>query len=310
MPNSLGVAGSKQAILELGFCFLCLLAIEFGVTGPSSFVSLNPNPFWIPVILGSAQYGATAGIVCTFVASILSYLGGLPEPKAGADFYERYLYMWRDPTLWLITSLVVGQIQQRQMSRWNALRESHEQIELERQEIASYCEKLEGRYRTLERKIATGETINSVASRLLELRNSSPESQNAAFRKLISLCLGPCSYCVCLGSGSGTTKWLTECPPKSYEALLATYQQVYDALKKERQILSVLDSAATPLQSALFATPIFDRHTGNLLGVLFITAMEPDAIDERSEAALKLLAMELSEAAGHVVGTRMERLRV
>ena len=66
-----------RGIGELAFFAVAFLAWEWAVPGEANLTALSPQPFWIPVILLSAKYGTTSGLIAAGLAVALSIATGL-----------------------------------------------------------------------------------------------------------------------------------------------------------------------------------------------------------------------------------------
>lgn len=125
-----------MAYVELAIAIVLLMAIDY-LTGPmDGFEQVNPNPYWIPILLLAVQYGVFEGLIAAIVATVVSLLSGIdPEfyqlmldqgPQAalgrasGASFgsftNEDYLIAWdyaAQPLLWVISALMFGLLRER-----------------------------------------------------------------------------------------------------------------------------------------------------------------------------------------------------
>jgi GGDEF domain-containing protein len=129
-----------MAYVELLMAVALLVGLDYAFAPFDGFDSVNPNPYWIPVLLLSVQYGVfeglTAAALCTF-ASLLSgvdpgFFAVLMEqgPSAaldrasGASFdtftNEDYLIAWTyaaQPLLWVVSALLLGLLRERLRQR-------------------------------------------------------------------------------------------------------------------------------------------------------------------------------------------------
>ncbi|WP_416896494.1 MAG: GAF domain-containing protein [Minwuia sp.] len=128
------------AYLELVIGIALLLAIDYAFGSMDGFETLNPNPYWIPIILLSVQYGVFEGLIAAVVCAVVSILSGIDpdiyqlilsegpgaalDRAAGASFEtftnEDYLIAWdyaAQPLLWVITALFIGLLRERLRER-------------------------------------------------------------------------------------------------------------------------------------------------------------------------------------------------
>jgi hypothetical protein len=89
---------------------LCLVIWYFRTLIPGSDIGAGslPNPFWIPVLLMSGQYGIMGGLFATVAASAMLLISGLPVRGATQDFYAYAGIVAAAPCAWLATALILG----------------------------------------------------------------------------------------------------------------------------------------------------------------------------------------------------------
>lgn len=128
------------AYFELFLAIAILFGLDVVFAPIDGFDLVNPNPYWIPVLLLSVQYGVfeglTAAVLCTFV-SLLSGVdpdffavlmeqgpGAALDRASGASFdtftNEDYLVAWAyaaQPLLWVISALFLGLLRERLRQR-------------------------------------------------------------------------------------------------------------------------------------------------------------------------------------------------
>ncbi len=135
------------AYLELIGFIGVLVAIDYLFQPMDGFENVNPNPYWIPVILLSVQYGVFEGLTAAVAASLASLLSGvdpgffqlLMDQGPGAAFdrasgssfetftNEDYLIAWEyasQPILWIVSALFVGLLRER-------LRQRNQELEID-----------------------------------------------------------------------------------------------------------------------------------------------------------------------------------
>lgn len=132
--------------LEMLGLFGVLVAIDIFLTAKfDAFYELNPNPYWIPVLLMAVNYGAGPGLVAALIASFISFAGQIDplivrtvldegpmaawqQVTAGSFTTfsnEDYLVVWDYvvmPLLWLMTALGLGLLRERLKDREHELR--------------------------------------------------------------------------------------------------------------------------------------------------------------------------------------------
>jgi hypothetical protein len=92
-----------ESIALIAFFALIDLKFPQGVFGFS--------PYWIPVVLITAQYGSRGGLLVTLTATAASYGLHGPSRLASQDFYDYAAALVGQPCSWLVYSLALGGLQ-------------------------------------------------------------------------------------------------------------------------------------------------------------------------------------------------------
>lgn len=74
------------------------------------FLGLEPHPFGLAVLLVAAQYGTAEAAATSIIASAALLVFNLPEQSFDQNQNAWLQGIFRDPLLWLTTSLVLGEI--------------------------------------------------------------------------------------------------------------------------------------------------------------------------------------------------------
>jgi polysaccharide biosynthesis protein PelD len=105
----------RVALIELALFFGVALWVDWALGNGQRFESVQPHPFWIPVLLLAIQYGTNEGVLAALAAAAALRGGNLPEQMISQDLYQ-YLYaMTREPILWLVAGVLVGELRMRQI---------------------------------------------------------------------------------------------------------------------------------------------------------------------------------------------------
>ena len=112
----------RSAWLEIALFIAAALLLDQFVFSGARFWDVAPHPFWILIVLVSAQYGTNEGLVATLVASAVLLAGNLPVQHIDQDLYA-YIFeiSWR-PMMWLVAAVVVGEISSRHLRERERLR--------------------------------------------------------------------------------------------------------------------------------------------------------------------------------------------
>lgn len=129
-----------MAYFELLLAVAILFGLDYAFAPLDGFETVNPNPYWIPVLLLAVQYGVFEGLTAALVCSAVSLLSGVDaafvdllleqgpgaalDRASGASFgtfsNEDYLVAWAyaaQPLLWVISALFIGLLRERLRQR-------------------------------------------------------------------------------------------------------------------------------------------------------------------------------------------------
>ncbi|WP_448189942.1 GAF domain-containing protein [Azospirillum sp. sgz301742] len=143
----------RAALLELVLFFGAALALDT-LTGGARFESVQPHPFWIPVLLLAVQYGTGEGVLAAMAATLALRVGNMPEQLISQDFYQ-YLYaVSREPILWLVAAVLLGELRMRQLREREELRAGLAAARRESDAIARSYRQLKTVKESLETRVA------------------------------------------------------------------------------------------------------------------------------------------------------------
>ncbi len=148
----LGVRTS--AWYEMIIFFLVAIGFALALHSGDLFFSVNPHPFWIIVILLSAQYGTTEGLVAATLSTIILLMGNYPEQDLLQDQYTYFLYIAKNPILWFVAAALIGEIRGRHIRERDRLRLAALEAEKKEKAIASNYQNLKMAKERLEVKVA------------------------------------------------------------------------------------------------------------------------------------------------------------
>ncbi len=144
----------RAALVEMAaFCTFAIVVDRFFLDG-TRFWETYPHPFWILVVLISAQYGTTEGLLACVVASALLLVGNLPEQTLSQDLYDYLLHLLHRPILWFVSAIILGELRLRHLRERNELRREAAASKHREVAIASGYEKLQKVKENLEARVA------------------------------------------------------------------------------------------------------------------------------------------------------------
>ncbi len=110
------------ALFEIGLLLGLTLAVDRVFFDGTRFRSLALHPFWIPVLLLSAQYGTNTGLLAAIASTIALLAGNLPPQGLLEDRFTWLFETTRVPMLWFLASVVLGELRTRQLREADKIR--------------------------------------------------------------------------------------------------------------------------------------------------------------------------------------------
>ena len=123
--SDIGLAHShrlrRSAIIETVGLLFVLTAIDLVFGNGDRFATTSPHPFWLVVLLISAQYGPREGLTAALLSSTFLLLGNMPERSLSETMYDYVWIVSQQPFFWIVTALVLGGIRARQIEERDVL---------------------------------------------------------------------------------------------------------------------------------------------------------------------------------------------
>ncbi len=150
-----------SAVLEL---LVLVLAINFvdWLLPSQDLADVGPNPYWVPVLLLTLQYGTVSGLLAAGVGIAMTMLPGVPEQGVGENHFAYLLRIWAQPILWVGVAVLLGQFRMRQLAAKQVLARRVEELGTQRQALADYAANLRRRCERLEREAASRAEVPSM----------------------------------------------------------------------------------------------------------------------------------------------------
>jgi hypothetical protein len=268
-----------SALLEM-LCFLALaLAIDARLGAGDRLSGITPHPFWIIVLLVSAQYGAREGLLAAILASAALLVGNLPEQGFSEDLHAWLLRATTEPLLWIFAAMVIGEIRDAHRRERDALRDALAEARDHAEGIGAAYERLMVVKDHLEARVAgQARTVRSifVASRSIERQDSGQVL--AGIQQLVAAVMSPRRFSLFLLDHDLLEAVLSEgwtagdgyaC---AFDATTPLYQAV---VSHRRHLVATRPSHAMILGTeGLLAGPLTCTETGEVIGMLKIEEMD------------------------------------
>ena len=300
-----------SALLEIGIFFLVALVIDQLMKG-DRFWNVNPHPFWIIVLLTSVQYGVKEGFLSAVIASIVLLIGNIPARSAGFDTFTHIYEAFINPIMWLMTSLIIGEMRQRHARRQQRLAEELYESRLREETIAEKYEDIRKIKENLEFRVASQlRTAFSAydAARAIEVQD--PRGVLDGVENLVQVLLNPDRFSIFLFKNDrlelqNSVGWPSDATyPREYDNSTTLYQEV---LTKGKVLNLVNEDDERKLEGhGVLVGSIYDVVSGRVFGMLKVESMGFSVLNFSTIESFKVLCEWVGAAYARALGYQLAK---
>ena len=299
-------AGWRRPLLETLVFLAVIAALRYRFGGVAAIPGV-PDPYWLPVLLASCQYGLRGGMIATIAASVVYWLG-LPPASAAQDFYGYAGMVAVQPAAWLATALVVGGLRNLHISQAT---EVADQLEASRRcasDLSGGLERATAEVNALERRIAIDTSSVAALSRTLSLLDMSDRRAAAmSYGELFRVGTGAATFTIYLKDPGGYVPvWAVEEDAfRSTTSMKPLAIAAIEAMLLENAKPRVMDGAGEPDNRChVVSVPPSDAGSGPLAVIICDLHLSKD-IDQfrrRSDELSRAFATILSACPDRPLG--------
>ncbi|MES2984661.1 MAG: GAF domain-containing protein [Pseudomonadota bacterium] len=297
-----------SAIVEMLVLLVILTLVDAFVLNGHRFWDMNPHPFWIPVLLMAAQYGAAEGLLAALFATCFYLIGNTSvlTPAEGVNHYDWIYTISVNPILWLIGGWVVGELRQRHIRERSMLTreldESHQREDL----ISDSYKFVKHRKESLEVQVS-GQLSSSIeayrAAKAVETLD--PKSVMQGVERLVKSVLGPQKFSLYLFNENKLSATIIHgwAPGDKYTQEIDSFSPLYQAVVGQRELLVVANEQheISLDGQGIVAGPVMDAESSRVIGMLKIEQMD--------FTSLSLNTVETFRALSEWIGTALVNAR-
>ncbi|MCJ2035347.1 hypothetical protein [Methylobacterium sp. J-068] len=315
--QALGTAGSEQSALLLGWrryvpeaigLVLFLVLVDHLYFDGTRFAWIAPRPFWIPIILISAQYGLAGGVFATLASTLALYSSALPSQLATQDYYAYSRLVVAEPTAWLACALVLGGLRSLHIFHAAELRQQRDDALQEGEILGRGLSDAMAEIARLELRIASEtQTLGAVAQAFGRLDAGDAPRPAASLAELGRLLIGasaitlyghgPEGFAALAVAGDGASRDHVGIPPLDDGTVQALRQTPDLVWRRDR----VADAERMPA-GAILAIGIPAPDRSGPLGLILVERLLPS----RTLAAAAAQARDVARGVAGLLG-RVER---
>lgn len=267
------------AILEALALLIILTLLDVLVFKGNRFWDVNPHPFWIPVLLVTAQYGTNEGLVAALLATLFLLLGNIPEAAEGVDHYDHLYNIVINPILWFLAAFLLGELRMRHMRERNTLIKEVEESQQREDLIADSYKFVKNRKEALEVQVS-GQLSSSIeayrAAKAVETLD--PKSVMLGVEKLVASVLGPQKFSLYIFHDSKLTATILHgwAPGDNYTQEIDSYSPLYQAVVGQQDVLVIANEQHEQILAGqgILAGPVVDPASNRVVGMLKVEQMD------------------------------------
>lgn len=247
---------SIRIAVEMAVAFGLLAALGRWLTGDVGWATLQPNPYWLPVLVAALAYGTGPGVLAAAIASALWLVQG--HDHAGErDYLDHLLHLSLQPLMWIVAAVVVGEVTKIRTARQDRL---DRRGRLAARNVARLTEAFDALSRTnrrLQVEIATeARTLGHVIGTATQLASATPAERRDVIVRLIALAARSEDFTCFRVTGDEARAWLRSSqssgrrdvlPVMLMERLIRRRGIVHVARRSDRASLDGVGVAAIPL---------------------------------------------------------------
>lgn len=272
--------------LEMGVGFGALALFDMGLTGGTGFLSIEPNPFWLPVLVMALAYGTGPALVAAVLASAV-WITNVTEMPGAGDYFDHLFRVSVQPLLWFVAAVGIGEVTMLRIARHARLEKRCGTATRNVARLTDAFDGLSRTNRTLQVQVATDErTMGHVIATATQLAASEPAARRDAVIHLIAMAVRTEDFTCYRLVGNVARAWLRGgaaigrrdvTPAILLDRLRLRHGVVHAARQADRTALDGVGVAAIPLQH---------DGTGELLGCLVLHSLAFDALGPHRLAEL------------------------
>lgn len=265
----------RSAVIEVALYLAAALLLDTCLFAGARYRSVPLHPFWPLVLLIAVQYGTVEALFAAAAASLALLAGNIPEQAISQDRYDYLLMLVREPVMWFVASIALGELRMRHIRERIALQHDLSEATKREQEVSAAYSRLTAVKDNLETRIA-GQLRSAItmyqAARSLEKMD--PSEVLLGVMEVVRLIMNPEKFSlyllrddvleVCTGEGWTAEDSLSRvfrADSRLFHEVIARQRVVCGAREEDERILD---------NEGILAGPLMDRETGQVIGMLKI----------------------------------------
>ena len=276
----LRIAGEFAALFGL------LLLADRLLAGGTAFAGVQPNPYWVPVLIMALAYGTEAGLLAAFLASAI-WLTHAQMPEGAGDYLDRLLRLSLTPLLWFLVAALVGEVTTLRARRTERLTREAATATRNVDRMSQAYQQLAATNRALQVRIAVeAGTTGRIVALAADLSASTPAARRAAVGELIATAAQTNDFtCYRIDRDGSLRVWLRGTTATPRPDIVPT--PLLTRIRTTRRTLCVVHADDRPLLAdiGVAAVPLISS-AGTAIGCLIVHSLPFAALNTQSIAEL------------------------
>ncbi len=268
-----------SAFVEVLLMVVLVLVIDAFWGRGNRFAHITPHPLWIPVLLAATYYGMREALFAAVVCTVALMVGNFPARMVGEGGYPWLLRAAREPLLWLVAAVLLGEIRdgfrRRMQSMQEALAASNDRVD----GLSLACDRLARQKEHLETRVADQSvTVHAMYNASRAIERDGVGNVLVGVTELVRTALSPKKFSLYLLNGTRLDAAVSEgwLPGDRFARSIDSTSPLFRAVVSARRYLSVTNPADEPVlrDEGILAGPIMHAGDGDVIGMLKIEAMD------------------------------------
>ncbi len=275
---------------EMAVAFAALVALDWWLTGGTAFVHVQPNPYWVPVLMMALAYGTGPGVLSAVIASGL-WLAHVQDSAGERDYLDHLFHLSIQPLMWFVAAGIIGEVTIMRTGRYDRLEKRGRTAIRNLARLTEAFATLSQTNRQLQVQIATeAHTVGHAIETAARLRSQDPAERRSAIGELITLAARTPDFTCYRVTGDEARAWIRgpvtagrrDILPTALMERIERHQGLLHVAKRsDRRVLDGIGVAAIPLP---------DRNMGEVVGCLVLHTLPFETLNASRTAELAEIA--------------------
>lgn len=256
-----------------------LLVFNYALEDGNRWINTPLHPFWVVVLLISAQYGTLAGLMSALASTLFLYVGNLPTQTLTETFFDYQFRLAMLPALWTIVGFVLGEIRSRLEDQNRRLEAEIAEMRGQADVVVSGYEKLKASKEYQELSIASQKQSAAALYQVFKYLSAlNPAHILRDLDKIIVTALNPKKFSVFAFGANGFEAatchgWTAE--DHHYLSRIPVEHPLYVEIADKHRLVCIVNQIDEKILDGqgLIAAPLIDTDTREIFGLVKIEAV-------------------------------------